>query len=129
MSRVRVWYDDECDQIFISGETHSFAPRSLICILSGGGSTLYVQMRGTEGSYIAGGSFADFGNHDGLAFDTPEDAKAYLDGVFSGIGIDRLMSGPSVHSRNGKDRLITSPSHHPGPTGVAHVPEMPKPTG
>lgn len=83
MSRVRVWYDDDCDQIFISGETHSFAPRSLICILNGGGSTLYVQMRGTEGAYIAGGSFADFGNHDGLPFDTPEDAKAYLDGVFS----------------------------------------------
>jgi hypothetical protein len=26
--------------------------------------------------------------------------------VIGGIGIDRLMSGPSVHFTNGKDRLI-----------------------
>lgn len=83
MSRVNVWYDETCDQIFISGETHSFAPRSLVCTLNGGGSTILIQARGTEGAYIAGGSFADFGNHEGLSFETPEDAKAYLDGVFS----------------------------------------------
>lgn len=82
MSRVRVWYDDACDQIFISGEMHTFAPRSLVCVLNGGGSTILIQMRGSTDA-VAGGRFSDFGNHDGLPFEAPEDAKAYLDGVFS----------------------------------------------
>lgn len=83
MSRVRVWYDGTCDQIMISGELHSFAPRSLICTLNGGGSTIRINMRGTTDTFVAGGNFADFGTADGVSFETPEDAKAYLDGVFS----------------------------------------------
>lgn len=82
MTRVRVWYDDACDQIFISGEMHSFAPRSLICALNGNGTTILIHMAGTTDTYVAGGNYADFGDAAGNAFPTPEATKAYLNEVF-----------------------------------------------
>ncbi|TXN33884.1 hypothetical protein [Methylobacterium sp. WL19] len=83
MTRVRVWYDDACDQIFISGEMHSYAPRSLVCALNGNGTTILIHIAGTADTAVAGGNYADFGGADGIPFSTPQATKAYLDGVFS----------------------------------------------
>jgi hypothetical protein len=105
MTRVRVWYDSRCDQIFISGEMHSYAPRSLDCRINGGGSVILIHLAGSPDAAVAGGQFSDFGGEDGAPFATPEATKAYLDAVFSQqkpggdrirVPVDIASSGQSV---------------------------------
>jgi len=83
MTRVRVWYDSTCDQIFISGEMHSYAPRSLDCRINGDGSVILIHLAGSPDTAVAGGQFSDFGGEDGVPFATADATKAYLDVVFS----------------------------------------------
>lgn len=79
---ICVWYDPDCDQIWVSGQEQSYARRSLIAGTTNGNITVMMKAA-AAGDYVVNTPWANVGNCDGVPFLDQASALAYLQGEFA----------------------------------------------
>lgn len=79
---ICVWYDPDCDQIWVSGQEQSYARRSLVAGTTNGNITVMMKAA-AAGDYVVNTPWANVGNCDGVPFPDQASVLAYLQGEFA----------------------------------------------
>ncbi|KAA0117899.1 hypothetical protein CIW48_27245 [Methylobacterium sp. P1-11] len=79
---ILVWYDPDCDEIWVSGQEQSYARRSLVAGATGGNITVMMKAA-VAGDYVVNTPWANVGNCDGVPFPDQGSVLAYLQDEFA----------------------------------------------
>lgn len=80
---IVVWYDPDCDEIWITDEGRSYARRSLVAYIAPDGVRIGIHLKEGTAADIVMASYGNLCRKDGSAFGSAAEAKAYLDGEFA----------------------------------------------
>ena len=83
MIAIAVWYDPDCDEIWITGEDRSYARRSLVASIDPDTGRVVINPKGWTGPAIIKTPYTNLTDKAGLGFLSAIEAKAYLDGEFA----------------------------------------------
>lgn len=80
---IAVWYDPDCDEIWITDEDRSYARRSLVSFIDPATGKIGIRLKEWVGADIVMTAYTNLMDRAGLGFLSAVEAKAYLDGEFA----------------------------------------------
>ncbi|KQP67592.1 hypothetical protein ASF52_19045 [Methylobacterium sp. Leaf112] len=105
MTMIAVWYDPDCDEIWITDEDRSYARRSLVSFIDPATGKIGIRLKEWVGADIVMTAYTNLMDRAGIGFLSAVEAKAYLDGEFAKqrtggdaytVGIDIAARGQTV---------------------------------
>lgn len=97
---ISVWYDPDCDEIWITDEDRSYARRSLVSFIDPTTGKIGIRLKEWVGADIVMTAYTNLMDRAGQGFLSAVEAKAYLDGEFAK---QRSLDLPAAAARAATD--------------------------
>jgi len=97
---IAVWYDPDCDEIWITDEDRSYARRSLVSFIDPTTGKIGIRLKEWVGADIVMTAHTNLMDRAGQGFLSAVEAKAYLDGEFAK---QRSLDLPTATARAAAD--------------------------